>query len=110
MKFTILALSLLLAAPAIAGKTKKMDRKVASDDHSGTVQVSLTGRNNWIKIEGGAAAAMYTRLKATETSGEGEAGDNVKFKKGKSYRCHTDGSYYACDIWIDAQAGEVKNI
>lgn len=54
-------------------------------------------------ITGAAAKEMYHALKIkAKVDLEGEAGDDVLFKDGKTFRCHhsTTTKYYACDVFL----------
>ena len=78
---------------------------------AGTSEVAIQGELSWVKILGKSAKSLYNALAVPEKNNQGEAGDNIYFKTGKSYRCFTDkrSEEYACDIMIkDPKTGQIN--
>lgn len=77
----------------------------------GTSEVAIQNEFSWIKIEGSSAKALYDTLTVPAKNNQGEAGPNLYFKLGKSYRCYSDKqtSNYACDIMVEnPRTGQIK--
>ncbi|MFP5459624.1 MAG: hypothetical protein ACLGG7_12880 [Bacteriovoracia bacterium] len=84
MKTLVAATFLLAALPSFAAS-----------------QVFVT--ESFATITGAAAKEMYHALNIeAKVDLEGEAGDDVLFKDGKTFRCHhsTSTQYYACDVFL----------
>jgi hypothetical protein len=73
--------------------------------------VVLQGSDSWLKVQGDSAKALYLALTVPAKSNQGEAGDGLTFKFGKSYRCYVEerSQAYACDVMIqNPSTGDVK--
>jgi hypothetical protein len=78
---------------------------------AGTSEVAIQDEFSWIKIQGETAKALYDSLAVPAKNDQGEAGADLYFKVGKSYRCFTDirANEYACDIMIaNPKTGKIK--
>jgi len=79
----------------------------------GTAEVVLQPdfKNYWIRLEGDSAKALYEALAGEGKNNQGEAGESIFFKYGKSYSCFLDktSNSYACTITIkDPAKGQLK--
>ncbi len=68
----------------------------------GTSEIAIQGRYSWIKINGEPAEALYNALTIPAKNNQGEAGPEIFFKNGKSYRCiyNRVPNDYSCDFSI----------
>ena len=105
----ILLTILTLASFNTYGKTKVVgsERKPNQlNENLGTSQTLLQKDNNWIRIVGLSAKALYEALEGPASNNQSEAGENIFFKKGQSYTCwqdkaSSDNNAFACTILID---------
>lgn len=77
----------------------------------GASTVVIQEKYSWIKIQGDSAKMLYDTLAVPAKNDQGEAGADLYFKSGKSYRCVNDKQLneYACDIMIkNPKTGQIN--